>query len=72
VILIVWVVLEQTTYGRRLYAIGGNAEAARLAGLPVPWLRLTAFAFTGDRRGGRGADVRKPRRLRQPYARATG
>jgi ribose transport system permease protein len=47
VILLVWVVLEQTTYGRRLYAIGGNAEAARLAGLPVPWLRLTAFAFTG-------------------------
>jgi ribose transport system permease protein len=43
----VWVTLEQTTYGRRLYAIGGNAEAARLAGLPVPWLRLTAFAFTG-------------------------
>lgn len=47
VIVAVWVVLEQTTYGRRLYAIGGNAEAARLAGLPVPWLRLTAFAFTG-------------------------
>jgi ribose transport system permease protein len=47
VIAAVWVVLEQTTYGRRLYAIGGNAEAARLAGLPVPWLRLTAFAFTG-------------------------
>ena len=43
----VWVVLEQTTYGRRLYAIGGNAEAARLAGVKVPWLRLSAFAFTG-------------------------
>src|SRR3989338_2003014 len=43
----VWVVLEQTTYGRRLYAIGGNAEAARLAGVKVAWLRLSAFAFTG-------------------------
>ena len=43
----VWVVLEQTNYGRRLYAIGGNPEAARLAGVPVRALRLTAFAFTG-------------------------
>ena len=47
VLAVVWVVLEQTTYGRRLYAIGGNAEAARLAGVKVAWLRLSAFAFTG-------------------------
>ena len=47
VIFIIWVVLEQTTYGRRLYALGGNREAARLAGLPVMSLRLTALAFTG-------------------------
>ncbi|MBR2657075.1 MAG: ABC transporter permease [Loktanella sp.] len=47
VVFVVWVVLEQTTYGRRLYAIGGNKEAARLAGLPVVLLRFTAFAFTG-------------------------
>lgn len=43
----VWLVLEHTTYGRRLYAIGGNPEAARLAGLNVARLRLSAFAFTG-------------------------
>lgn len=42
----VWVVLEQTSYGRRLYAIGGNREAARLAGIPVTRLRFSAFAFT--------------------------
>ncbi len=47
VVLIVWVVLEQTSYGRRLYAIGGNVEAARLAGIRVVPLRLSAFAFTG-------------------------
>lgn len=47
VVLLIWIVLEQTTYGRRLYAIGGNSEAARLAGVPVAWLRLSAFAFTG-------------------------
>jgi ribose transport system permease protein len=44
---VVWVVLEQTSYGRRLYAIGGNTEAARLAGVPVSSLRLSAFLFTG-------------------------
>lgn len=43
----VWFVLEQTTYGRRLYAIGGNREAARLAGVKVKRLRLSAFALTG-------------------------
>ncbi len=41
------IILELTTYGRRLYAIGGNAEAARLAGVKVAFLRLTAYGFTG-------------------------
>lgn len=44
---LIWVILEQTTFGRRLYAIGGNAEAARLAGVKVTRLRLLAFGFTG-------------------------
>lgn len=30
-----WVVLNRTTYGRRTLAVGGNAEAARLAGINV-------------------------------------
>lgn len=47
VVAVIWVVLEQTAYGRRLYAIGGNMEAARLAGVKVVRLRLTAFLFTG-------------------------
>lgn len=47
VLVVVWFILEQTTFGRRLYAIGGNSEAARLAGLKVKTLRLAAFAMTG-------------------------
>ncbi len=47
VLLIVWVLLEHTSYGRRLYAIGGNIEAAHLAGVRVRRLRLSAFAVTG-------------------------
>ena len=44
---LVMIILELTTYGRRLYAIGGNAEAARLAGVRVTLLRLSAYGFTG-------------------------
>ncbi|MBY4891396.1 ABC transporter permease [Rhodobacteraceae bacterium N5(2021)] len=47
VIAICWFTLEHTTFGRRLYAIGGNAEAAHLAGLKVKRLRLIAFGLTG-------------------------
>ena len=47
VLAVVWVVLEQTTYGRRLYAIGGNIHAAELAGINVRGLRLSAYALTG-------------------------
>jgi ribose transport system permease protein len=44
---LVWVLLEQTTFGRRLYAIGGNIEAAHLSGVPVRRLKLIAFSLTG-------------------------
>jgi ribose transport system permease protein len=45
--LLVWGLLEQTVLGRRLYAIGDNAEAARLAGVGVAPLRLAAFGLSG-------------------------
>ncbi len=47
VLVIMWVVLEQTVFGRRLYAVGGNREAARLGGIRVRLLRLVAFIGTG-------------------------
>lgn len=47
VMVIVWLMLEQTAFGRRLYAIGGNMEAARLAGIRVRSLRLLAFVISG-------------------------
>jgi len=54
VTLVVWVLLEQTTFGRRLYAIGGNIEAAHLSGVPVRRLKLIAFALTGLSAAGAG------------------
>jgi len=40
-----WLLLDQTEFGRRLYAIGGNREAARLVGLPVRRDIVLAFAL---------------------------
>jgi ribose transport system permease protein len=50
----VWVLLEQTVLGRRFYAIGDNAEAARLAGVRVRPLRLAAFGIAGLGAAGAG------------------
>ncbi|MFZ4661037.1 MAG: ABC transporter permease [Caldilineaceae bacterium] len=47
VLVLAWFLLEQTTLGRRLYAIGGNAEAAFLAGINVRLLRMVAFVCSG-------------------------
>jgi D-xylose transport system permease protein len=42
--LVVWTfVLGRTTYGRHVYATGGNAEAARRAGIPVDRIRISVF-----------------------------
>ena len=38
-------ILSRTAYGRHMYAIGGNAEAARRAGIRVDRLRISAFVF---------------------------
>ncbi len=39
-------VLDRTTFGRHLYAVGGNPEAARRAGIKVSRIRITAFVIT--------------------------
>ena len=41
------VVLSKTVYGRSLYAVGGNPEAARLAGLRVELLKTSTYALVG-------------------------
>jgi len=42
-----WIVLEKLRYGRYLYAIGGNEEAARLSGVPVARAKLLAYGMSG-------------------------
>lgn len=45
--LAVWFLLQKMVFGRHLYAMGGNSEAARLAGIAVKRTRLIAFALSG-------------------------
>jgi D-xylose transport system permease protein len=40
-------VAKRTTFGRHVYAVGGNAEAARRAGISVSRIRITVFAISG-------------------------
>jgi ribose transport system permease protein len=47
VIVILGIVLSRTIGGRYMYAAGSNAEAARLAGVRVQWIKLLTFAISG-------------------------
>ncbi len=51
VLLVVFIItsflLARTRFGRYIYAIGGNAEAARRAGIDVRLIRTAAFGITG-------------------------
>ncbi|MFG2934853.1 sugar ABC transporter permease [Streptomyces sp. NPDC048282] len=40
-------VLRRTTFGRKVFAVGGGIEAARRAGISVPLVRITVFAISG-------------------------
>lgn len=42
-----WLILNRTTFGRRTYAVGGNAEAARLAGINVARHTALLYALLG-------------------------
>jgi D-xylose transport system permease protein len=48
VLVILWLgtfVLDRTKFGRYIYAIGGNAEAARRSGVKVRWIKWWAFVI---------------------------
>jgi ribose transport system permease protein len=47
VVAVGWIVLNRTTFGRRTFAIGGNQEAARLAGLNVRLHTLLLYVLSG-------------------------
>ena len=44
-IILFWLILTRTSFGRHIYAVGGNAEAARRAGINVVGVRIAAFTL---------------------------
>jgi ribose transport system permease protein len=47
VVLAAWLLLSRTVFGRRVYAVGGNEEAARLSGVRVGRVKLGVYTLMG-------------------------
>jgi ribose transport system permease protein len=47
VVAIIAIMVAATTFGRRIYAVGGNAEAARLSGVRVGQVHVAVFVVSG-------------------------
>jgi len=39
------IILRRTSYGRRIYAVGSNPEAARLNGIPVNFIKISVYVL---------------------------
>ncbi|GAB4081987.1 ribose ABC transporter permease [Modestobacter muralis] len=48
---VLWFVLERTRFGRHVYAVGGNSEGARLAGINVKRVLMTVYMIGGATAG---------------------
>jgi len=46
-VVVVWLILSRTSFGRYVYAIGNNEEAARFSGVPVRKVKLVLYAGIG-------------------------
>jgi methyl-galactoside transport system permease protein len=46
-IIIVWFVWNKTKFGKNMYAVGGNAEAASVSGISVFWVTFGVFIMAG-------------------------
>nr|WP_297178555.1 galactoside ABC transporter permease [uncultured Agathobaculum sp.] len=47
VVVIVWFIWNKTTFGKNLYAVGGNPESAAVSGISVFWVTVGAFILAG-------------------------
>lgn len=44
---ITYYILNKTAFGRRVYAVGGNEDAARLSGINTVWTKILAYMICG-------------------------
>jgi ribose transport system permease protein len=47
VVVVAWVVLNRTAFGRHVVAVGGNAEAARASGIRVERVQFAVYVISG-------------------------
>lgn len=43
-----WILLEKSAFGRKVYVIGNNADVARFSGIPVDRIKLRLFVVSGS------------------------
>ena len=48
---VAWLILTRTAYGMRIYAVGGNSMASRIAGIRVNWVLVSAYAVSSTLAG---------------------
>ncbi|MEN3186800.1 MAG: ABC transporter permease [Atribacterota bacterium] len=46
-VIVTWFILSRTTFGRSLYAVGGNREAARASGIDVDRIKFIVYGLAG-------------------------
>ena len=60
VLVILFIVLNQTPFGRYVYAIGNNARSARVSGINIPRVRQIVFIISGTAAGHRRRATQLP------------
>ena len=46
-IIVAWFIWNKTTFGKNMYAVGGNSEAASVSGISVFWVTMGVFIMAG-------------------------
>lgn len=47
VLIVLYFIVNRTTFGRHIYATGGNPEAAKYAGINIKWVQMRVFMISG-------------------------
>jgi len=47
IIVLIWSIFRNRKYGRFLYAVGGDANAAYTTGVPVTWMKVSTYVISG-------------------------
>ena len=68
IFVVAWLLLVRTPFGRHVYAVGGNVEAAWLSGVRVGWVQFAVYTLSGLAAGIAGVLVAS--RLNAGYPRA--